>query len=220
MFLGHPAHVPAKLSFSVIFLKQNISDFSSKPWRNVPPTWLSHMATRRPAHNTPIHVDFLCGFCLKRQEIHVDRRVCGLVCGSPRGSPMWGQISPWPARVVTENNRKSLGHRPVDSCLSRHVSQGQLLSYALFFPEFLPDFTWYFRYFQWAFKWPHWQETRRSIARLKGNGRGFLRSGPGAWSLLSFAAVSSLSVASQTTSLRWAKTRDVKSDTHMSKRKF
>ena len=28
---------------------------------------------------------------------------CGLVCGSPRGSPMWGgQFSPWPAINVTE----------------------------------------------------------------------------------------------------------------------
>ena len=36
-----------------------ISDFSSRPWRNLPPTWAIHMATRRPAHNTPIHMDFL-----------------------------------------------------------------------------------------------------------------------------------------------------------------
>ena len=53
------------------------SDFSSRPWRNLPPTWAIHMATRRPGHNTPIHMDFLslCGSAC-----------CGLVCGSPCGS--------------------------------------------------------------------------------------------------------------------------------------
>ena len=29
------------------------------------PTWVIHMATRRPAHNTPIHMDFLYGSLLK-----------------------------------------------------------------------------------------------------------------------------------------------------------
>ena len=29
---------------------------------NLPPTWVIHMATRRPAHNTPIHMDFSYGF--------------------------------------------------------------------------------------------------------------------------------------------------------------
>ena len=38
-----------------------VSDFS-RPWRNLPPTWAIHMATRRPGHNTPIHMDFLYGF--------------------------------------------------------------------------------------------------------------------------------------------------------------
>ena len=36
-----------------------ISDFSSRPWRNLPPTSVIHMATRRPAHNTPIHMDLV-----------------------------------------------------------------------------------------------------------------------------------------------------------------
>ena len=36
-----------------------VSDFSSKPWRNLPRTRAIHMATRRPAHNTPIHMDLV-----------------------------------------------------------------------------------------------------------------------------------------------------------------
>ena len=67
-----------------------VSDFSTRPWRNLPPTWVIHMATRRPA---PQHADphrFLVCSSLKRHQVHVDRRVCGLVCGLPRGSPMWG----------------------------------------------------------------------------------------------------------------------------------
>ena len=39
-----------------------ISDFSNRPWRNLPPTWAIYMATRRPAHNMRIHMDFLYGF--------------------------------------------------------------------------------------------------------------------------------------------------------------
>ena len=34
-----------------------LSDFSNRLWRDVPPTWVIHMATSRPAHNTPIHMD-------------------------------------------------------------------------------------------------------------------------------------------------------------------
>ena len=45
--------------------KTEFSDFSSRPWRNLSPTWVIHMATRRPAHNTPIHMDFLYGFLYK-----------------------------------------------------------------------------------------------------------------------------------------------------------
>ena len=32
---------------------------------NLPRTWVIHMANRRPAHNTPIHMDFLYGFLQK-----------------------------------------------------------------------------------------------------------------------------------------------------------
>ena len=53
-----------------------VSDFSSRPWRNLPP-WVFHMATRRPAQNTPIHMDFLHGFSFKKHQVHVDRRVVG-----------------------------------------------------------------------------------------------------------------------------------------------
>ena len=34
-------------------------DFSSRPWWNLPSTWVIHMATRRPSHNTPIHMDLV-----------------------------------------------------------------------------------------------------------------------------------------------------------------
>ena len=35
------------------------------------------------------------------QEIHVDRRVVGWFAGRHVDHPCWGQISPWPARRVT-----------------------------------------------------------------------------------------------------------------------
>ena len=74
-----------------------ISDFSSRPWRNLPPTWVIHMATRRPAHNTPIHMDLVPFFKRTTQEIHVDRRVVGWSAGRHVDHPCGGQISPWPA---------------------------------------------------------------------------------------------------------------------------
>ena len=82
-----------------------ISDLSSRPWRNVPPpTWAIHMATRRPAHNTPIHMDFLYRFLSKRHQVHVDRRVAGWSTGRHVDHPCGGLISPWSARKVTEKN--------------------------------------------------------------------------------------------------------------------
>ena len=45
---------PSNISIQILAL---ISDFSSRPWRNLPPTWVIRMATRRPAHNMPIHMD-------------------------------------------------------------------------------------------------------------------------------------------------------------------
>ena len=82
-----------------------ISDFSSRPWRNLPPTWAIHMETRRPAHNTPIHMDCVCMVLFKTQEIHVDRPVVGWSAGLHVDRPCGGQISPWPARKVTDTNR-------------------------------------------------------------------------------------------------------------------
>ena len=67
-----------------------------------PPTWVIYMATRRPAHNTPIHIDFLYGFL--RYEVHVDRRVVGRSAGRHVYHPCGGKISPWSARKVTENS--------------------------------------------------------------------------------------------------------------------
>ena len=66
-----------------------------------PPHVVLHMATRRPAHNTPIHMDFLYGFLLKSTE----STWIGVLWAGLRVA-MWitrgGQISPWPARKVTE----------------------------------------------------------------------------------------------------------------------
>ena len=60
------------------------SDFSGRPWRNLAPTWVIHMATRRQTHNTPIHMNFLYGF-FKKDGSPCGSACCGLVCGSPCG---------------------------------------------------------------------------------------------------------------------------------------
>ena len=59
---GRQVNAQGSASFVETTLQQStlyFSDFSSRPWQNLPPTWVIHMATRRPAHNTPIHMDFL-----------------------------------------------------------------------------------------------------------------------------------------------------------------
>ena len=69
--------------------RPTISDFSSRTWRNLPPIWVIHMAIRRPAHNTPIHMDFFHGVLLKR--LRKAPGPCGSACrAAPCGSPMWG----------------------------------------------------------------------------------------------------------------------------------
>ena len=73
-----------------------ISDFSSRPWRNLPPTWVIHMATCTDPHK------FLVWFSLRRHQVHVDRRVVGWSAGCDVDHPCGGQISPWPARKVTD----------------------------------------------------------------------------------------------------------------------
>ena len=55
-----------------------------------PPTWVIDMATRRPAHNTPMHMDFLYGSSLKKAPSPCGSAYCGLVCGSPQG---WSRLS-------------------------------------------------------------------------------------------------------------------------------
>ena len=59
------------------------------------------MATRRPAHNTPIYMDS-CMVSLKNHQVHVDRRVVGWSVGRHVDHPCGGQISSWPARKVTD----------------------------------------------------------------------------------------------------------------------
>ena len=41
---------------------------------------------------------------LKRRKVHVDRRVVGWSAGRHVDHPCGGQISPWPARKVTEKS--------------------------------------------------------------------------------------------------------------------
>ena len=79
-----------------------ISDISSRPWRNFPPTSVIHMATRRPAHNTPIHMD-LVPFERKpyKKSMWIGVLWAGLA-GRHVDHPCGWQISPWPARNVTE----------------------------------------------------------------------------------------------------------------------
>ena len=70
-----PRPVTIRASIKSIFDSENFfSDFSSRPWRNFPPTWVIHMATCRLAHNTPIHMDLLYGFLSKgtKSTIHMD----------------------------------------------------------------------------------------------------------------------------------------------------
>ena len=57
---------------------------------------------------SPQHADphgFLVWFSLKRHHVHVDRRVVGRSAGRHVDHPCGGQISPWPARKVTDSYR-------------------------------------------------------------------------------------------------------------------
>ena len=75
-----------------VFLITLVSDFSSRPWRNLPPTWVIHMAT---PHTSPQHADphgFLVWFSLKRPQVHVDRRVVGWCAGHHVDHPCGWQI--------------------------------------------------------------------------------------------------------------------------------
>ena len=57
---------------------------------------------------SPQHADphgFLVWLSIKRHQVHVDRRVVGWSVGRHVAHPCGGQISPWPARKVTENTK-------------------------------------------------------------------------------------------------------------------
>ena len=59
-----------------------------------------------PPQTSPQHQDphaFLVWFSLKRRQVHVDRRVVGWRAGCDVDHPCGGQISPWPARKVTDS---------------------------------------------------------------------------------------------------------------------
>ena len=65
----------------------------------------SHMGDPRDPQTSPQHADphgFLVWFSLKSHQIHVDRRVVDWSAGRHVDDHMWGQISPWPARKVTD----------------------------------------------------------------------------------------------------------------------
>ena len=98
-------HVAAFLHGIYFFRDKRISDFSSSPWQILPLTWVIHMATPQ---TSPQHADpygFLVWFSLERHQVHVDRRVVGWSAGRHVDHPCGGQISPWPARKVTERRK-------------------------------------------------------------------------------------------------------------------
>ena len=54
---------------------------------------------------SPQHADphgLLVWFSLKRHQVHVDQSVVGWSAGRRVDHPCGGQISPWPARKITE----------------------------------------------------------------------------------------------------------------------
>ena len=85
-----------------------------------------------PQHAAP-H-GFLVWFSSKRHKVHVDRRVVGWSAGRHVDHPRAGQISPWPARKVTDVCSSVLGlqffadlRRKLQetvSCPLRHLSKG------------------------------------------------------------------------------------------------
>ena len=79
-----------------------VSDFSSKPWRNLPPPQVGD--PHGDPQTSPQHTDPHGLGALKKnmQEIHVDQRVLGWSAGRHLDHPCGGQISPWLARKVTE----------------------------------------------------------------------------------------------------------------------
>ena len=112
------------MDFSGGFSPAFISDFSSRSWRKLPPTWAMHMATRRPANTTPIQ----CHFKETIQAIHVDRRVVGWSAGRHVDHPCGWQISPWPARKVTDSiwgkEKEHLSSAPI--CVSEVMCRDPL----------------------------------------------------------------------------------------------
>ena len=62
----------------------NFSDFSSRPWRDLPPTWVIHIDLHGGPQTSPQHADpHGLGAFLKKtiQEIHMDRCVVGWSAG-------------------------------------------------------------------------------------------------------------------------------------------
>ena len=98
-----PNYIASKFCQNVLW--EFVGDFSSRPWRSLPPTWVIHMAPAdRPQHADPHGL----GAFLKKtiQEIHVDRRVVDRSAGHHVDHPCGWQISPWPTRKVTEFSYK------------------------------------------------------------------------------------------------------------------
>ena len=70
--------------------EEKISDFSSRPWRNLPPTWARKHGDPQ---TSPQHADphgFLAFLKRTTQEIHVDRRVVGWSAGLHVDRPCGG----------------------------------------------------------------------------------------------------------------------------------
>ena len=96
------------------------------------PTWVIHMATRRPSHNTPIHMHFLSGSLQKRTPSPCGSAWCELVCGSPCGSPMWGGKSSGglggpPPKLKVRKGNPTLGNASGPGTLSGPVPWRKLI---------------------------------------------------------------------------------------------
>ena len=81
---------------------------------------------------SPQHADphgFFVWFSTKRHQVHLDRRVVGWSAGRHMDHPCGGQISPWPARKVTDFGEIQMGahKRGLKPQMFREIGQKSFL---------------------------------------------------------------------------------------------
>ena len=102
------------------------------PSHSIPPLdSLLHMAAHRPAHNTPIHMDFLYVLLSKAPSPWIGMLWAGLR-GRHVDHPCGWQTSPWPARQVTDKEYKPLSECGFAYAIGdlAHLSLGRVFSIA------------------------------------------------------------------------------------------